>query len=88
MSANTAWIWTDLADRYTPHELTILERVLRRPCPTCEAPVGCWCRTKSGKEIRDMDEQHPERRILAPATAPADREPLGTHDVPVDDGRA
>lgn len=70
----------------TEHERAIFERVRARDCPQCGAKPGELCRTRDGRELRGMDEQHVRRRILAPLTAAGDR-PLGT-DCPVNVDRA
>lgn len=55
----------DLRDRYgyTDADLTILTRVLVRPCPHCGAQAGDWCRTSTGRKIEGLDDQHIERRL-------------------------
>lgn len=59
------WIWDGrLAERgYSPDELATTARILARPCPTCQAESGAWCRFLStGEPIEDLDRQHVARR--------------------------
>ncbi|MEQ4207717.1 hypothetical protein [Actinopolymorpha sp. B9G3] len=67
------WIFDDLVrarfPRLTDQDLGILARILARPCPSCQATAGRWCRTPSGHEIQDMDRQHLSRRDLRSGTS-------------------
>jgi hypothetical protein len=68
------WIFDDamrgVFPRLTDQDLGTLARILTRPCPSCGAPPGSWCRTPSGQDIQDMDRQHLGRRHIGPSAPP------------------
>jgi hypothetical protein len=66
------WIFDDVMRARFPgltdQDLGILARILARPCPSCRASAGQWCRTPADHEIQDMDRQHLSRRDLRAGT--------------------
>ena len=66
-SGKLDWIWDGrLKERlgYSDETLETVARVLSRACPHCRADVGQWCRTASGRQLDDLDQQHLARRTL------------------------
>ena len=64
-SGKLDWIWDGQLDErgYDDTDKKILARILSRPCPTCKAEPGQWCRFLStGEPIENLDRQHVARR--------------------------
>ncbi|MEQ7006001.1 hypothetical protein ABN028_07345 [Actinopolymorpha sp. B17G11] len=58
---------------YTQGDLGILARLLCRPCPTCGAEPGTWCRTRNGRVLVGLDTQHSARRRFQAGCTPVVR---------------
>ena len=72
-SGRLDWLWDGRLHAmygYTSGDLVTFARVLSWPCPECgagqpECGAGqaARCRTKGGRELRALDEQHLSRRL-------------------------
>jgi hypothetical protein len=65
-SGKLDWIWDGtLDDRgYDDTDKQILARIVSRPCPTCNAEPGQWCRTAGGHVLDHLDKAHVTRRAV------------------------